>query len=228
MPLAPLLDAVAASDRSPAALADALDRPIDAEALCAVARFANDRYVRLPMHRTEGFEVRLLCWLPGQSSALHGHGTSACAFRVLRGLATETLLGGGVRRIGVGQVVAADSGTVHQVANEGPEPLITLHVYSPPLPVDQPSGPDGRRIVILGGGFCGAAVAVRLLESRDPRLRVTIVERHGEVGRGVAYGTPDQDHLLNVPAGHMSIDPGHHDELVAFARARGHAHVLGG
>ena len=65
------------------------------------------------------------------------------------------------------------------------------------------------RVVVVGAGFSGTAVAVALLRRRVP---VTLVERSGGYGRGIAYATPDPQHLLNVPAGSMSAladAPGH-------------------
>lgn len=67
-------------------------------------------------------------------------------------------------------------------------------------------------IVILGGGFAGAATAIKLVEAGYPAAQVTIVESRSEPGRGIAYGTPDLDHLVNGPARMFSLypgDPGH-------------------
>jgi len=67
-------------------------------------------------------------------------------------------------------------------------------------------------IVILGGGFAGAAAAIKLVEAGYPATQVTIVEPQSELGRGIAYGTPDLDHLVNGPARMFSLypgDPGH-------------------
>jgi uncharacterized NAD(P)/FAD-binding protein YdhS len=66
-------------------------------------------------------------------------------------------------------------------------------------------------VVIIGGGFAGAVTALRAVEAA-PALTVTIVEPRTELGRGVAYGTPDIDHLVNGPAklfGLYPDDPGH-------------------
>lgn len=67
-------------------------------------------------------------------------------------------------------------------------------------------------VAIVGGGFSGAMVAAQLLRRARRPLTVAIVERRPELGRGVAYGTTDACHLLNVPAGGMSAwpdEPGH-------------------
>ncbi|MET0380186.1 MAG: FAD/NAD(P)-binding protein, partial [Spongiibacteraceae bacterium] len=54
-------------------------------------------------------------------------------------------------------------------------------------------------------GFCGTLAAVQLLRKpSDQNLRVVLIERHQPIGRGVAYGTAQDCHLLNVPAGRMS------------------------
>ncbi len=75
------------------------------------------------------------------------------------------------------------------------------------------------RIAVIGGGFSGVAVAAQLLRRRRP-VQVTLVNRFGPVGRGVAYRTRIEAHVLNVPAGGMSAladDPGH---FLGWARQR--------
>lgn len=64
-------------------------------------------------------------------------------------------------------------------------------------------------VLIIGGGFSGAMLAARLAEKGRPS---TIIEQEGTVGLGVAYGTHDDAHRLNVRAANMgalSDDPGH-------------------
>lgn len=65
------------------------------------------------------------------------------------------------------------------------------------------------RVAIVGGGFSGAMLAVRLA---DWGVASTVIDRTGDFGRGVAYSTPFDGHLLNVRSGRMSAvegDPGH-------------------
>ncbi len=60
-------------------------------------------------------------------------------------------------------------------------------------------------VAIVGGGYCAALTAAHLL--RHPRaagLRVALVHEAPYPGRGLAYGTWDDNLLLNVPAGNMS------------------------
>ena len=64
-------------------------------------------------------------------------------------------------------------------------------------------------IVIVGGGASGVLLAAQLLKTADPALRVALVEKSGVFGRGLAYSTDLDDHLLNVGARRMSA---FHDE----------------
>jgi len=59
-------------------------------------------------------------------------------------------------------------------------------------------------VAVVGGGFSGALLAVHL---RKAGIDVTIVERGARVAEGLAYGTPEPRHLLNVRAGSMSALP---------------------
>jgi uncharacterized NAD(P)/FAD-binding protein YdhS len=63
--------------------------------------------------------------------------------------------------------------------------------------------PPRPTVAIIGGGFTGSLLALHLLR-RCPRARVVLIERHRQFGRGLAYSTGNDSHLLNVPAGRMS------------------------
>ncbi|MFZ4805503.1 MAG: FAD/NAD(P)-binding protein [Synechococcus lacustris] len=66
-------------------------------------------------------------------------------------------------------------------------------------------------IAVVGAGFSGTLVAAHLLRQQRP-LTILLIERSGRFGTGLAYGTTDPGHLLNVSAGNMSAhpsDPGH-------------------
>ncbi|MBL8615105.1 MAG: FAD/NAD(P)-binding protein [Deltaproteobacteria bacterium] len=216
-----LLDRLPPGRLGPADLDAALAGPVDPTALAGAARFSTERYQRVSLYADERVELRLLCWGPGQSSALHGHGGSACAFRVVSGVAEEHLLDGALTALSPGAIGKVEQDTIHQVANRGQAPLLTLHAYAPPLPVDQPAAADGHQVVIVGGGLAGVSVAVHLLLAGGPRLRVTLVDPGHEIGRGVAYATPDPEHLLNVPSGKMAIHPDDPNAFVRFALAQG-------
>lgn len=73
-------------------------------------------------------------------------------------------------------------------------------------------------IAILGGGFSGSLLALKLL-AEAPDLEVLLVERTGAIGKGIAYGACDSFHLLNVPVHRMEpgLEPGFMDWLRADA-----------
>ena len=101
---------------------------------------------------------------------------------------------------------------------------------------------ERRTIVIIGAGFCGTMMAVRLLNSAAGRIDVVLInrpqpanasansdaeaktspadraaqERSKSLARGLAYGTNSADHLLNVPAGRMSAFEELPDDFEAY------------
>jgi cysteine dioxygenase len=110
------------------------------------ARFGNERYQRNLMHTGAAYEALLLCWKSGQRSPIHDHRGSNCAFRVLAGTIAETRFDRTIDglvypratvELPPGTICATRDAEIHQVSNLQPHgaPLITLHIYSPPLRV---------------------------------------------------------------------------------------------
>src|SRR5262249_212218 len=54
-------------------------------------QFSDERYRRNLMHPGPAYHALILCWRSGQRSPIHDHRGSACAVRILRGEATETI-----------------------------------------------------------------------------------------------------------------------------------------
>jgi len=71
-------------------------------------------------------------------------------------------------------------------------------------------------IAIIGGGAAGAAVFGELLRRKQPCTIHWIVNQHSP-GRGVAYSTRDERHLLNVRAAGMGLFLDHSDEFLRHA-----------
>ena len=79
----------------------------------------------------------------------------------------------------------------------------------------------GRRIAIVGAGFCGTTLAIHLLRASPASIgRLLLVERAERQIGGVAYSTASASHTLNVPAGRMSAFEGEPDDFLRFARER--------
>ena len=81
-----------------------------------------------------------------------------------------------------------------------------------------------KRITIVGGGASGTLLAVNLLRNAgDKPIEINLIERRSRVGRGVAFGTMQPSHLLNVPCGRMGAFPDEIDHFHNWLTANGHA-----
>ncbi len=70
-----------------------------------------------------------------------------------------------------------------------------------------PESAVGPRIAVVGGGFSGAVFAVQLLHKAVRPFSITVIEPRDNLGAGVAYGTSDPAHRINVPASRMIVFP---------------------
>jgi uncharacterized NAD(P)/FAD-binding protein YdhS len=75
-------------------------------------------------------------------------------------------------------------------------------------------------VIIIGGGASGVLFARQLLSDRSCGLRVTIIEKRQNIGRGIAYCTANPAHLLNVRAANMSALPDDPDHFLRWLDAR--------
>jgi uncharacterized NAD(P)/FAD-binding protein YdhS/predicted metal-dependent enzyme (double-stranded beta helix superfamily) len=234
-------------------------------------QFDGKIYRRNLIRQSANYTALLLCWRCGQRTPIHNHKGSACAVKVIHGVASEIqfehgpndmVYPTGSRHYQAGEVFSSFDVDTHQMVNlqADPHDLITLHVYSPPLkemefvamqettlanhdadllgPVmaywrkDAPpistAVDDGGRVsvVIVGGGCSGSLTATQLLrQAVRPNLDITIVEPRDRVARGAAYSTMSPHHLLNVPAGNMSVFPDQPDHFVTWLGEQGHAYT---
>src|SRR5512138_1194658 len=78
-----------------------------------------------------------------------------------------------------------------------------------------------HHVVIIGGGFSGTALAVQLLRCGNARREITLIESRERLGRGIAYGTSLDAHVLNTRAGRMSLLPDDSEHFVNWLRRRG-------
>jgi uncharacterized NAD(P)/FAD-binding protein YdhS len=93
---------------------------------------------------------------------------------------------------------------------------------------DAPAELPGATIAVIGGGFSGTLLTLHLLR-RCRDARVLLIECNQQFGRGLAYGTGNDTHLLNVPAGKMSAfqdRPHHFADWLAAQHAEGREATL--
>lgn len=73
-----------------------------------------------------------------------------------------------------------------------------------------------QNIAIVGGGIAGISVAIQLIHQAKPEMTLTIFEKSGRFGRGLAYQPRQVAHLLNVPAGKMSLNASQPDDFLQW------------
>lgn len=62
-----------------------------------------------------------------------------------------------------------------------------------------------KKIAIIGGGASGILAGINLAKQSFDQVHVYILESRKILGQGIACSTMDEGHVLNVPAGRMSI-----------------------
>src|SRR5947209_3768737 len=103
--------------------------------------------------------------------------------------------------------------------------LVTERQATSAMPAPKFSRMADADVAIVGGGASGTLVAIQLLRQARPPFSIVLVERAGQIGRGVAYSTREPDHLLNVPAGKLSALPDVPDHFARWAGASERAFV---
>ncbi|MFS3129147.1 FAD/NAD(P)-binding protein [Nocardioides sp. Bht2] len=82
------------------------------------------------------------------------------------------------------------------------------------------SGREGDRCaVVIGAGAAGTLTAIHLITHLSSRFHVELIDPSPDTGRGPAYSTDDDRHLLNVPASGMSAFPLDPDHFFRYVRA---------
>ncbi len=77
------------------------------------------------------------------------------------------------------------------------------------------------RVAIIGGGFSGVATAAHLLKRGRRAPDVVLIGNARRLGPGLAYGTDDPAHLLNVRASNMSAFADQPDHFVRWLAQHG-------
>lgn len=111
--------------------------------MVAACNFSDVNYARTIFAQSPWYQLIVICWRSGQSSAIHDHRGSHCGVRVVDGIATETVYEqtstGRVRPVREVEyhrddVCTTSDDGIHVISNRRPHSdLVTLHLYSPPL-----------------------------------------------------------------------------------------------
>lgn len=78
-------------------------------------------------------------------------------------------------------------------------------------------------IAIIGAGFAGSMLTVHLLNLAQGPLRIALIDKSSILSRGVAYGTQDPAHLLNIPVVQMGAFPQQPDHFYKWLQEHQHA-----
>ena len=79
---------------------------------------------------------------------------------------------------------------------------------------------EGCRIAVIGAGFSGVMTAIHLLWRCGSGERVYLVERGARIGPGLAYGTGNPRHLVNVRTENMSAFADEPDHFLRWLEAQ--------
>lgn len=96
----------------------------------------------------------------------------------------------------------------------------------PPLPgpIRRPV-PRRLHVLIAGGGASGALMAAHLLTRGHGLFRITLVERDGPVGAGIAYATREAEHLARIDPLRIGLEVAQDCRLID-ARGQSSRHIF--
>ena len=124
---------------------DILERlVIPSQELQSHTRFSDSRYARNLVHKTDRFEIMVMCWHAGQRSSIHDHAGALGGLKILHGALTESLFekapNGMIKSLtsidySAGETRVEETSLIHQISNLQAEnsQAISVHVYAPPL-----------------------------------------------------------------------------------------------
>ncbi len=115
------------SSMSPARMQHILERLVIPTAeIQSHTRFSDHRYARNLVHKTDRFEVMVMCWHAGQRSSIHDHAGSLGGLKILQGDLTESMFekapNGMIKSLssidyGAGEIRVEETSLIHQISN---------------------------------------------------------------------------------------------------------------
>lgn len=135
---------------------------------CEFARFRDETYSRNLVHRDRDYELLLLCWGEGHTSAIHNHAQQSCWMAVLEGDLEEVhyrepalsdapgspLVVGRTQRLTAGQVAFIEDGiALHLIRPAAGSSGVSLHLYAKPIDQCRIYCPDTGRCEEIEMGY---------------------------------------------------------------------------
>jgi uncharacterized NAD(P)/FAD-binding protein YdhS len=77
-----------------------------------------------------------------------------------------------------------------------------------------------KTLAIIGAGFSGTVAAIQFIRSAPRNSQLIMINRSGQMAKGLAYGTNSPTHLLNVPAGNMTAIIGEPNSYLEYCQRR--------
>lgn len=77
-------------------------------------------------------------------------------------------------------------------------------------------------VAVIGSGYSAVALALNLVDLLPPTTKVSLVGKAAVQGKGIAYSTKAECHLLNVPAGRMSLFADRPNHFTAWLGGQGY------
>jgi len=119
---------------------------LETEELRPHLNFKPHTYTRRRLFRSDLCEMLVLCWMPGQRTAIHDHDGSYGAIRICEGSMAEEIfalneagevVAAETHARAAGEVTGTDVPDIHRIGNADPgeQTMVTIHVYAPPLRV---------------------------------------------------------------------------------------------
>lgn len=112
---------------------------IEPSAFTPYAIWNQDYYSRICIHRTAEYELLLLCWEPGQSTAIHCHNSQECWMLLIEGALTECQFNRDIEKVEE-TLLSTDKRShmnddmgFHSIVNHSNQRAMTLHLYAKPI-----------------------------------------------------------------------------------------------
>lgn len=121
------------------------------------ASYSKEKYTRTTLFENDDYELKLLCWEPGQQTPIHDHGGEECWVKFIKGSFFETIFKIlPEQAIEIINEVQPEEGQTtymidffgfHRLKNNGDVRGMSLHLYAKPVSVCQVYDEETKQIL---------------------------------------------------------------------------------